>query len=164
MADTPPRRTTRRRPPSAGGQAPPSGEQQQAPPISEAQPRPPRKGSLEARLGELIGGFALPFAAMGDMHCAGVIAQRGPALAGAWAELAQQNAAVKRVLERMLSGGAWGGVIVSTLAIAVPMAQHHGIYDGPDPFAMFFGPSEIQVPDYPPEYTNGHGPGAEPTT
>lgn len=98
--------------------------------------RPPRSGSLEAKLGELFGSFSLIFAASGDQYCAEIVALRSPALAQSWAELARQNASVKRVLESLVEGSAWGGVIFSTLGIAIPIAKHHGLYRGPDPFSL----------------------------
>lgn len=85
---------------------------------------------------------SLAFAAAGDLYCAELWAARSDMLASSWYELSKQNASVRRVLEQLVEGSAWGGVIMSTLAITLPIAKHHGIYRGPDPFAMFLpGPT-----------------------
>lgn len=110
-------------------------------------PRAPRAGQLETKLGEFFGAFSLIFAATGDDYCAWIIAERSPQLASAWAELAKQNPAVKRVLEGLVEGSAWGGVILSTLSIALPIAKHHGVWRGPDPFAFIMpGPPPDVAP------------------
>jgi hypothetical protein len=112
------------------------------PPRGAAPPPRARAGSLESKLGELFGSFSLVFAATGDQYCAEIVAQRSPALAAAWADLAKQNASVKRVLEGLVEGSAWGAVIFSTLGITIPIAKHHGLYNGPDPFALILpGPT-----------------------
>lgn len=110
--DTAPKRPPRKRPPSSNG--------------DNREPRPPTgTPQLERRLDDFFSMLALPFAAAGDQHCAGIIARGAPGMAEAWSALARDNAGVRRVLEQLLSGGAWGGVIVSTLAVALPVAAHH---------------------------------------
>lgn len=81
---------------------------------------------LQNRLERFFVGMALPFAAAGDMQCAKVLIDRGPVVAEAWANLAAESPAVKKVLESLLKGGAWAGAISSTLALVVPIAAHHG--------------------------------------
>lgn len=122
-------------------------------PRAASTPRP-RSNSLEAKLGEFFGSFSLVFAATGDQYCAEIIAARAPALASSWAELAKQNASVRRVLESLMEGSAWGAVILSTLGVAVPIAKHHGLYNGPDPFSAI-----LPGPPAPPVNggTNGNG-------
>lgn len=107
---------------------------------------------IEDSLNEYIGGFALVFAMAGDQHCAAVIAQGGPNLAKAWAEVARQNEGVMRVLEKMMQGGAWGGVIISTLGIALPIMEHHHLLPAgiPNPFASPDVPEE-ETPEVKPE-------------
>jgi hypothetical protein len=99
--------------------------------------------------------MGMMFVMKGDAYCGMVLAQRGPALVTSWIELAKVNDGVKRVLDRMSSGGAWSGVIMSTSAIAIPMAQHHGMYpeDWPNPWALDITPLDVgmngQSPDEP---------------
>lgn len=98
---------------------------------------------------------ALAFSAAGDQYCAEVWNARAPMVASAWFELSKQNPAVKRVLEQLVEGSAWGGVAMSTLALALPIAKHHGVYRGPDPFSAFLpGPTEP-----PPSGSGPQGPG-----
>lgn len=81
---------------------------------------------------------ALPFALQGDDYCATIIAQRTPDLAKSLTALADENPAIKRTLNRMLEGSAWGGVALSVAAIVIPIAQHHNLVPGGDPFAFQF--------------------------
>lgn len=83
-------------------------------------------GRLEQSLEELFSALALPFMLAGDTHCANIIAQGSPKMAEAWVKLADENPGVKRVLTKLTEGSAWGGVILSTAAVAVPIAAHHG--------------------------------------
>lgn len=126
--------------------------------------RPPataRAKTIERRLEELIASFALGFAMMGDDYCANVVAHGAPHLAQAWANLAKESPAVRAVIERLLRGGAWGGVVISTLAIALPIAQHHNIYPQrmPNPF-LFMNP--IPAPWMADPTQNGHSHATEP--
>lgn len=86
---------------------------------------------LESKLEELFSAISLPFLLAGDAHCAGIIAQGAPKMASAWVTLADENPGVKRVLTKLTEGSAWGGVILSTAAVAVPIAAHHGMPVGP---------------------------------
>lgn len=128
MADTPPkrrRRTTTVDPLADDSKAfsePEPTEKADAPLRTPGSPQ----SALQKRLEALLVGFALPFAAAGDEHCATIFVQRGPIVAEAWANLAKESPAVKRVLENLLKGGAWGGAIAATLSIAIPVAAHHG--------------------------------------
>jgi hypothetical protein len=100
----------------------------------KAKPKPkPRtaSGRLEANLEELFSALALPFVLAGDTHCANIIAQGAPRMAESWVKLADENPGVKRVLTKLTESSAWGGVILSTAAVAVPIAAHHGMPMGP---------------------------------
>lgn len=125
---------------SAAQDIPPQPEPEaQVPPVQEP-PQPPRQskpraGSLEARLAEFLGICSFPFAAAGDQYSAQIVALRSPALATALADLAKENAAIKRVLERVLEGSAWGAVGLAAASIILPICQHHGMIPGSDPFA-----------------------------
>lgn len=133
--DRPPRRRRNAQEPPTGDPPPTSAPK---PPPRASSPGKPIRG-LQARLEQFFVAMGLPFAAAGDMHCAMVFAQRGPAVAEAWSNLAAESPAVKRTLEALLTGGAWAGAISSTVALVVPIAAHHGLAM-PDPFsAVIFG-------------------------
>lgn len=99
---------------------------ERAPRAPSAPPRA-RANAMESRLAELFSAPALAFSLAGDMHCAEIINNGGPEMARAWAKLAQENPAVRRVLNTLLEGSAWGGVVLSTLSVALPIAAHHGV-------------------------------------
>ena len=95
---------------------------------------------IEEGLTDLFSGFALAAQFQGNDVAYVILTSRGPKVAAAWAELARQNASVRRVLERLMTGGAWGGVIVSTLSMALPLAESYGAHV-PHPFAL--SPEEV---------------------
>jgi hypothetical protein len=55
-----------------------------------------------------------------------VVIQGVPALAAALAKLADENPAVRANLERMLTAGAWSGVIAAVLPIVLGILANHG--------------------------------------
>lgn len=89
-------------------------------------PRPARSKPLKPRLLEAIGGVGLVVSVVhaGDGQA---ILAGAENLAGALDNLAQENDAVKRALEAALTGSAWGGVIIATAAIALPIMANHGM-------------------------------------
>lgn len=99
-----------------------------------------RRAPLQKKLEEFFGTPALAYSFMGDQYGAELLAQRTPAMAEAWYDLSTKNAGVRRVLERLVEGGAWGAVVLSTASVLVPLAQHHGLIPGSDPFATLFPP------------------------
>lgn len=80
--------------------------------------------------------------AMGDEYCATVVASQAESLAEAYDRLAKVNPQVRAVLERMMEGSAWGAVITTTAATALPILFHHGLYPKklPPPFTFGLGP------------------------
>jgi len=154
VADTPPKR---RRP------AAPPGSEPFSIPLDDVKPppKPPPKSkddfpspgrphqTIERKLTNFFAGMALPFAAAGDKHCAELLATRGPVVAEAWANLANESPAVKAALESMLKGGAWAGTITTTLTLIVPMAVHHGlpIPDFVSPVIFGLSPKEKEKKD-----------------
>lgn len=92
-----------------------------------APPRRAAASSLEGRLSDMFSAPALAFSLAGDQHCANIIATGAPEMARAWAKLASENASVRRILNQLLEGSAWGAVVISTLSVAVPIAAHHGM-------------------------------------
>lgn len=130
-----------------GGTPPPPPPRVASGPAAGAKPRTTRTPALEAKLQQFCAMPALAFAAAGDQYCAEVWSARSDMLAASWYELSKQNAGVRRVLEQLVEGSAWGGVVMSTLAISLPIAKHHGLYRGPDPFANFLpGPPAPPTP------------------
>lgn len=149
--DTPPRRRRRSAsttPPGASGesenQTGGEGASTTDTPPPTPKPRPARAGSLQKRLEDWLGGLALIYKTFGDDYGAELVTDRAPHVAKAWAELAQQNPGVKRVLERLTEGGAWGAVIVSTSSLVFPLLAHHGIL--PPQIAAFTGAPMASVP------------------
>lgn len=110
--------------------------------------RPTSGGSardLKGRLEEFFAGMALIPMAAGDVYSAHIISSRSTHLAEAWADLAKQNPAVKRVLEGLLQGGAWGGVLLASGSIVVPILGHYGVLPAMDPWAGVYGDSPAPV-------------------
>lgn len=88
---------------------------------------------------------ALLTSALGDEYPTQVIKTRAPFVAEAWYELSKESPAVKRVLENLTTGGAWGGVVVTSAAMILPVVTY---YFGPtatamDPFSGLFPPIEL---------------------
>jgi hypothetical protein len=107
--------------------------------------KPSRTPALQASLEELFAAPALAYSFVGDEWAAQLITTRSKDFARDCYELAQKNPAVKRLLTRLVEGSAVGAVLVSGAAILVPLAQHHGLLPGADPFALFYPP----LPDAP---------------
>lgn len=117
---TPPRSTTRGTR-GTRGSIPPS-----APPVD-----------LRTKLVELFTVLEMPFAVMGDAHCSELIQARAPLLAAALEDAAKENPVLRLWLERAVTGGSLLTVVVCALSIVVPVAQHHSVLPGDDPFAYF---------------------------
>lgn len=94
--------------------------------------------AIEEGLTDLFSGLALAAQVQGNDVAYVILTSRGPKVAKAWAELARQNVSVRRVLERMMTGGAWGGVILSSVSLAMPLAQSYGVLPPgiPNPFQL----------------------------
>jgi hypothetical protein len=75
-----------------------------------------------------MGMLTLAFSATGDMHCAQVVAEGGPDLIDSWMWLAGKHPEVRRALEVLCGGGGYLALITSTLGVALPIMQHHGMY------------------------------------
>lgn len=86
--------------------------------------RKPGARSLESRIDGFIGGIgalAYPF----DPICGGAVLEQSGELAAALDALARENPRVKQTLERVLTGGAWSGVVLAAAPIALAIAGHH---------------------------------------
>lgn len=84
---------------------------------------------IEDTLNEFLTLPAMAFATVGDQQCAWLLAGEnspGRNWSHAMANLAKQSPSVRNVLLKLNEGGAWGGVIVASLMVALPIASHHG--------------------------------------
>lgn len=111
------------------------------PEIAQLAPTPKaRAGSLESRLAQAFAGVSPLPAFMGDQYSAFILASRSAKFAHDLAELAKVNTKLKKMLEGMLDGGAYGGVIFSGAAMLLPIAWGYGILPHPgfDPFQAFY--------------------------
>lgn len=88
------------------------------------------KSSLEKMYGTIAVGIA-PF----DMVCATEVAKNASVCADAWDNLARENESVRRILEKLVAGSAWGGVLMAHTPIIFAIAMHHGS----DQMRMFVG-------------------------
>jgi hypothetical protein len=112
----------------------PMATTEQKPPVR------PRSGSLEARLAQVFASASPLPALMGDQYSAFIIASRSAKFAHDLAELAKVNPRLKKALEGMLDGGAYGGVLFSGAAMLLPILWAYGVIPPPpvDPFAPFY--------------------------
>jgi hypothetical protein len=152
QGDTPPDFGSAAPPPSSGGKTtPPPRRRRQPKPSGEtpsdsspppARPRAPRQPSIEKQLEEFFGVIAVAIGTTGDMYCAGVVAAQTKPLAEAWGELARKNDRVREIIERMMQGSTWGGVIFATMVTVIPIAAHHNLWPKgmPMPFDFGIGP------------------------
>jgi len=137
------------------------------PPKRQASRRTPavRVKPLEARLTEFFGEIKVHEASQMPYYTGisgavaifnpadgQVIAMKSANMAKAWANLADNNERVKRYLEYMLSGGAWGEVFVATTPVIFAIAMNHGLM----PSALF-GPFEVDNGGVPEGGEGSHG-------
>lgn len=94
--------------------------------------------NIENAMNEFFAAVSMGFQFAGDDVMAVIFASRGPKVAEAWAELARINPGVRKVIEKMLTGSAWSGVAISSLSIAMPVAERYGVFPDnlPNPFAL----------------------------
>ena len=91
-------------------------------------PAPPgsRSSSLEKKLTDLyitLGTGIVMF----DSTCGTTIIAQAPETAAALDTLAKENPKVKRALERLVAGGAWGAVVTAHFPILATLAAHHNM-------------------------------------
>ena len=100
-------------------------------------------GKFHKELAEFASLPALLFEFKGDAYPAYVWNTRITAHAYAWADLAERNPALKRKLQAMMEGGVYGAVIISGLAVLVPILAYYHLYPQGmlNPFAL--SPAEI---------------------
>lgn len=92
---------------------------------------PSRKGEFIQPLADLYGMIALGVSVLeiqtgnADHNCARTIDDNAVAIAEAWDNLARTNDNVRRVLRKLTAGGAWGGVLMAHLPIAIAIGSNH---------------------------------------
>lgn len=111
---------------------------------------------LEEKLNEFFGGIAGAFIVTGDIHCATILAERSPRMVDSWMGLAKVNDGLRRVLEGLATGGVYGAVLSSTLAVALPLMDHHNLI--PMKLPPMFAASHEPSPFVPPQDGNGAAP------
>ncbi|MFJ7153257.1 hypothetical protein ACIQVT_34510 [Streptomyces sp. NPDC100445] len=128
-ADTPPAAPKR-------GRGRPKGSTDRAPRATTPRARKSTTPNLEKRL-------ASSLTTLGTLGClvspadGMVVVQGVPALAAALAKLADENPAVRANLERMLTAGAWSGVIAAVVPMVIGIMANHGAI--PPAMAAMFG-------------------------
>ncbi|WP_190127135.1 hypothetical protein [Streptomyces inusitatus] len=116
----------------------PPGATDKAPRKTAASSRRANTPPLEKRLGTSL-------TTLGMLGCMvspadGMVFVNGvPALASSLAKLAEENNSVRENLERMLTAGAWSGVVGAVAVIAGGIAANHGLL--PAEFAAMLGAS-----------------------
>jgi hypothetical protein len=142
MADTPPK-AVKMDPP---GKEKEKVENPNAPKRSRGRPKGSTTGVEKMRepLTEFFGALAIPFYVAGDLHCGQIMTNGAQPMADAWINVAKQNAGVKRILEGLTQGSAWGAVFMSTAAVAIPIANHHGARV-PNPFSAVVAQAERET-------------------
>jgi len=73
----------------------------------------------------------------GDEYCGDRILTQGPALTDSLVELSKQNPNVKRMLASLSQTSVWGGVIIASASLVLPIMAHHGLV--PAPIASLMG-------------------------
>jgi hypothetical protein len=101
----------------------------------------PRRGTKAAQVADIRKGltqlFTLSAAAAQMFHkdeCPQDFANGAPAMADAWATLAERNKGVRDALSTLLTASDWGGVIMATGATLLPVLRRHDVI--PSGFAM----------------------------
>lgn len=96
-----------------------------------------RAALLGRKFGEMlaaIGGVL----SLRDPHCGTVIVNGAPALGKALGGVARENPRVLAMLDGLTKGGVYGELVFAVLAIALPIAEHHGVLP---PLPAFIGGS-----------------------
>lgn len=99
--------------------------------------KPPRNSKSDApkqnkyRQGELAKALTRTYGSVGmmlfpfDSQCGSTILENSEEMANSLEQLAKENDAVKRVLEKMVATGAWTAVIGAHLPVVMSIANHH---------------------------------------
>jgi len=121
--------------PIPGSEEAPKDRPADAPPPPDAPPKrekreraipAPRTTSLEKRLTELYVSLG-SLVVVADPTCGQAVIAAAPETAAALEALAKENPKVRKALEKMLAGGAWGGVLMAHFPIVVTVLAHHNM-------------------------------------
>jgi len=113
-------------PPTSGDAAP--AKKRGRPPGSKNKPKGVTDATLKEGLTSYVGMIGAGLTMFPATQADGlVIIKGGEAWVDSLMVLAKSDARVRRVLETAMTGGAWGGFIISTASIAVPIAANHGL-------------------------------------
>lgn len=111
-------------------------------PTSRQAPTPrTSSASLEKRLTQTFTTIAVLVSAF-DPVCGATVNERASDLAGAWARLAAQDPRVRKALEALMSGGAYGEALFMTALTIIPILRHHGLLAF-DIGGMFGEPADV---------------------
>jgi hypothetical protein len=88
--------------------------------------RPSNDDKLRKSLVDLYVQTGVIVSVIGDTRDGTVIAENAATCADAWVELARVNPTVRRVLDGMLKGSAWGAVIMAHGPIVLAIMANHG--------------------------------------
>lgn len=130
----------------APADTPPAAPKRRGRPPKNAADKAPRATTPRARKGttpNLEKRLASSLTTLGTLGClinaadGMAVVQGVPALAAALAKLADENPAVRANLERMLTAGAWSGVIAAIVPILLTIMANHGAI--PPAMAAMFG-------------------------
>lgn len=110
---------------------------------------------LREAMENALGLIAMAFAARGDLYCAEIITDGSPDLIDSWIWLAKKHDGVRRVLGYLVGSGGYTALALSTLGVALPIMQHHGLYPEnmptpksmPDMMSNLFGNNESDAED-----------------
>lgn len=131
--ETPAQRARARRAGSRPRVTPPKTEKEKPRPKTTLNPdgkRTAKWDKLEQQLTDVYTSIAIPFSMFGDEFTSKLILKRASTLASSWVDLAQENPSVERVINQLITGSAWGGVIVTHAMVVVPIAAHRGLIPG----------------------------------
>lgn len=119
MTDTPPRTPP---PPPPRARAP--GSTGTVPPARSRRPSAPPK-NLTGQLQEVFESIGASLILAGDFHCGELFTEHAPALAEAYARVAEKNPKIKEWFTRLSTGSDYAKAIGVTLTLVIPILAHH---------------------------------------
>lgn len=93
-----------------------------APPPDKSKPRQGKIAKNLSKLYGTVGATVYPF----DQQCGQTILENADRMADSLEALANENAAVKRVLEKLAETSAWGTVFAAHAPVLLAVSMHHG--------------------------------------
>lgn len=86
---------------------------------------PRRRSALEKDLSDFFGNVSGLLLMSGDQPSSVIVENNAPALAEAWAKLAEKHDGVKRIILALTRGSDWSQAIMITAATIIPIAAIH---------------------------------------